>query len=217
MSGRYVKKFLNRYLLFLSVFHTVVLCKKSYLHLTGWIESLKRGYPCDQDGTEIPWMNYTVINILKERLNGDLSLFEFGSGYSTLFYAKRVHNVISIEYDKDWFNFIKERIPNNVSLIFRQKDIDGVYCRSVTEFNQEFDVVIVDGRDRVNCVKQSISVLSCRGVILLDDSQREKYQVAIEVALGNGFKALNLEGLKPTGSGIDRTTILYREGNCLGI
>jgi hypothetical protein len=78
-------------------------------------------------------------------------------------------------------------------------------------------VVVVDGRDRVNCVKQAVSALSPRGVILLDDSQQDKYQEANEFAAAQGFRALDLEGLKATGKGLDRTTLFYRDGNCLGI
>ncbi len=148
-----VKIFLKRFPWSLIAFLRLVLRKKSYLHTTGWVESLKRGYPCDFEGSEIPWMNYPVINILKERLNKNLSLFEFGSGYSTLFYEKLVRDVTSVEYDRDWFYLIKEKTSENVSLLHREKDIDGIYCRAIGEFDKKFDVVIVDGRDRVNCVK----------------------------------------------------------------
>jgi hypothetical protein len=76
---------------------------------------------------------------------------------------------------------------------------------------------IVDGRDRMNRIKQSISALSAKGVILLDDSQRERYQEGIDFAKSKGFKALNFEGLKATGTEVDRTTIFYRVGNCFDI
>lgn len=213
-----LKQILNKRFWFLIVFHRLVL-KKSYLHSTGWIQSIKRGYPCQSDGSEVPWMNYTVTNVLKERLNDHLSLFEFGSGYSTLFYAKLVKNVISVEYDRNWFDLIggRGKLPGNVSLIYREKDIDGMYCRSISEFDQEYDVVIVDGRDRINCVKQAIEKLSKIGVIILDDSERERYLEAIDYATQKGFRALNLEGLKPKGFGMSRTTMLYRQDNCLKI
>lgn len=108
-------------------------------------------------------------------------------------------------------------VPDHVKLIFRAQDVDGEYCRSICSTDEKYDVVIVDGRDRVNCIKQSIASLSPSGVILLDDSQRNSYQEGINFALTNEFKALNIEGLKATGSGIDRTTIFYRKGNCLNI
>jgi hypothetical protein len=212
-----LRHFLKKYLWFMVVVPWLFMWKKSFLHTTGWIESIKRGYPCGKDGSEVPWLNYAVINFLKERLNGDLSLFEFGSGYSTLFYAKLVRNVISVESDKDWFNLIKDKIPDNASLLYKEKDIDGIYCRSITEFNQEFDVVIVDGRDRVNCTKQAIGKLSKAGVIILDDSDRARYCEALEHAKKNKFRILGIEGLKPTGYGYHKTSILYRDDNCLNI
>jgi tRNA A58 N-methylase Trm61 len=171
----------------------------------------------NQKGEPIPWMNYPIINFLEERLNSDMTLFEYGSGYSTLFYASRVKSVVSVEYDMDWFNIMQSQLPSNVNLLYQTKDIDGEYCRKINFDGDRYDVVIVDGRDRVNCVKQSIQALTERGVILIDDSQRERYTEAIVFATEHGFKALSMEGLKPTGSKKDRTTILYKEGNCFGI
>lgn len=218
-------QFLTRHFWFLFVFYRLVLRRKSYLHITGWVESMKRGYPCRKDGTEVPWMNYTVINLLSERLHDGLSVFEFGSGYSTFFYARLAKKVVSVEYDREWYNMMKDRLPDTVSLIYREKDVDGQYCRTVTEDNEPYDVVIVDGRDRVNCVKQAIGCLSKAGVVILDDSERMKYAEAISYATERGFRVLNMEGLKPSGGGIDknagggynRTTILYRDYNCLNI
>lgn len=160
-------------------------------------------------------MNYPVIKLLKERLNKDLDVFEYGSGYSTLFYAKLVRSVISIEYDQDWLELMQPKVPENVLLVAKEKDVDGTYCRSIAEYNQDFDVVIVDGRDRVNCVKQAMTKLSKAGVVVLDDSSRERYQEALEYAEDQGFRLLSIEGLKPTDFGTDQTTFIYRKDNCL--
>ena len=198
-------------------FHSLIQNKESYLYTSGWMQSLEEGKPMDRDGRPMPWMNFPIVKFLEEKLNSDLVIFEYGSGYSTLFYARRVKSVVSVEYDQGWLSKMRALVPDNVELVFREEDIDGEYCRAISSREDKYDVVIVDGRDRVNCVIQSMPCLSERGVILLDDSQREKYQKAISMALSSGFKTLNLEGLKPIGAGIDRTTILYREGNCFGI
>lgn len=72
-----VKTLLMNSFWLLIAFRKLVIGKKSYLHITGWIESLRRGYPCDSEGSEVPWMNYSIISILKERLNNELKLFEY--------------------------------------------------------------------------------------------------------------------------------------------
>ncbi len=60
------------------------------------MKSLETMKPLDADGRPIPWMNYPVIDLLRERLTKDLHLFEFGSGFSTTFYAQLVGHVTSI-------------------------------------------------------------------------------------------------------------------------
>jgi len=162
-------------------------------------------------------MNYAVVAFLERRLNKTLSVFEYGSGYSTLFYARRVRNVISVEYDQAWIASIGPRLPPNASVLFVPDDVDGDYCRAIARSGDSFDVVVVDGKDRENCVKQSMQALSSRGVIVLDDSQRAKYAPAIACAQENGYLTVDFEGLKPTESSWFRSTILYRRENCLGL
>lgn len=198
-------------------FRSLIKNRKSYLYATGWIQSIDAEKPVDKDGNPVPWMNFPIIALLKEKLTSDLRLFEYGSGYSTYFYAGKVNNVVSVEYDQRWHEFVKSNAPSNVTVIYQQQDNDGDYCRVINTLDSEFDVVVVDGRDRINCVKQSLPKLSAKGVILLDDSQREKYEEAITYATDRHFRALNIEGLKATGNKVVRTTILYRDGNCLGI
>ena len=143
--------------------------KDSYLYTTGWIRSLKEYKPVDVNGKPIPWMNFHMIGFLKERFNKNLNLFEFGSGYSTFFYADRVKTVTSVEYDEQWYQRLKTNLPDNVKLISQSDDVDGKNSRIITTLNKKFDAVVVDGCDRVNCIKQSILALSAGGVIILDD------------------------------------------------
>jgi len=214
---RILKKAFPKHFLYCRAYLDLIRNETSYLHITGWMRSLNENKPVEKDGNHIPWMNYSIINFLQNRLKNDFHLFEFGSGYSTSFYASFVQTVTSVEYDESWFAVAKKNKPENVELIYKKKDIDGEYCRIIKSTGRQYDVVIVDGRDRVNCIKQSIENLSDRGVILLDDSHREKYFEGITYAMEKGFRSIWFDGLKPTGRGIYRTTIFYRHNNCFDI
>ncbi len=215
---RFVVRLAPRSYAYHRAFVSLILDKNSYLHTTGWIRSLTEEIPVDSAGHDLPWMNYPVIQFLTPRLSKDLTLFEFGSGYSTTFFAKQVSKVISVEYDEKWFEIIKKRVPDNVRLVYQPQDSDGLYCRTVHTSGEKFELIIIDGRDRVNCLKQSLSALSETGVLLLDDSQRDKYREAFEHAYTHGFRSLDFDGLKPTLFDSHRTTIFYRpDCNCLGI
>ena len=203
--------------LHLWAYRNLIVNGSSYLHQTGWLKSLRSGIPMDREGHELPWMNYPVVRFLEERLSDDLRVFEYGSGYSTVFYARRVRTVVSVEHDEAWLRNIRSRIPMNARIVHCPKDIDGAYCRTVLSTGEKFDAIVIDGRDRVHCMQQSISALTPRGIVILDDSQRPAYRQALDFARHQGFRHLHFEGLKPTGSEIDRTTILYKDGNCLDI
>lgn len=189
----------------------------SFLYETGWMRSLRDGQPCRPDGSPIPWMNYAVVALLDERLQGDLDVFEWGSGASTLYFASRARSVTSVEHDPAWYDRVSRGAPANVRVLLQACDTDGAYCRAIDREPRRYDLIVVDGRDRVNCLMHGLAALSERGVILLDDAQRERYAPAIDHARGLGFRALPLEGAKPLGNRVRRTVLLYRPGNCLGV
>jgi hypothetical protein len=162
-------------------------------------------------------MNYQVVQFLEERLTKDLSLFEFGSGNSTSFYASLVKDVTSVETDEGWLAHVRKSMPANVNLIPFDMNGGGRYCELASLQQHKFDVIVIDAEDRVDCLREAPASLSDKGVIVLDDSQRDAYSGGIEAALKQGFRKLAFEGLKPNGIRAYRTTVFYRDGNCLGI
>ena len=189
----------------------------SYLYRSGWMESKRRGYPCLVNGEEAPWMNYPLIDFLQHRLTSDLRVFEFGGGYSTIFFSRRVAHVTTVEHDHGWLQQLQKTIPANVELIFGDERSERPYCRAIQSTGKVFDVVVVDGRDRVNCVRSAIDCLSPRGVILLDDARRKEHSRAFEAAKHAGFRVLEFAGLKPNATGTHATAIFYRSQNCLDL
>jgi len=188
-----------------------------YLYEIGWIESFKRGIPVDKDGDPLPWVTYSFIDFISERLNKNMDIFEYGSGNSTLWYAKRVNSVISIEHDKKWFEKLKNNIPKNVTINYKKLIYGGEYAKFPKILERKFDIVIVDGRDRVNCIKYSLDVLKSKGVIVLDDSERVIYKDGIRFLIEKDFKRLDFWGISPGLFYKKCTTIFYKSDNCLGI
>jgi hypothetical protein len=162
-------------------------------------------------------MNYHVIQFLEDRLTKDLSLFEYGSGNSTCFYASLVKNVISLEEDEEWYAYVKETMPSNVKLLLFDAGDQGIYCECAGQQDHKFDVIVVDGSERVACLKQAPAALTDQGVIILDDSDYGPHIEGIDYLLGQGFRKLDFEGLKPNSVRAYRTTVFYRSDNCLSI
>jgi hypothetical protein len=193
--------------------------KKGYLEDIGWFKAFDSKSPVDRDGNPIPWVTYSFIDFIKERLNKQHTVFEFGSGNSTYFYAKYAGIVVSVEHDKEWFEKIEksEAKPENSELIFCELVRGGDYCHMPLKLEEKFDIVIVDGRDRVNCCKQAVEALSDNGVVVLDDSERNDYKEGVEFLISKGFKHLLFSGISPGLFYRKSTSVFYKADNCLDI
>ncbi len=188
-----------------------------YFKDIGWIDSYIRRIPIDKDGNPLPWVTYSFIDFISDRLNRRMKVFEFGSGNSTLWYAAYVDHVYSVEHDYKWYKNLKGELPENVSLFHCDLEYDGAYSKFIKRFDQRFDIVIVDGRDRLNCIRNAVDTLKEDGVIVLDDSERECYGSGVDRLAETGFKRLDFWGISPGLFYKKCTTVFYKEKNCLGI
>ena len=190
---------------------------KGYLHEIGWFKSFDNKKPVDGNGNPIPWVTYSFLDFIKTRINKQHTVFEFGSGNSTFFYSKYAGVVVSVEHDKGWYDTILENRPDNSEIIFCELQRDGDYCRMPVKLEEKFDIIIVDGRDRVNCCINALDALSSNGVVVLDDTEREFYKPAVDFLLADGFKQLLFSGISPGMFYLKSTSVFYKVDNCLGI
>lgn len=191
--------------------------KNSYLRKIGWLDSFKAKVPINIEGEAIPWFTYSAISFLDKRVDNDLSIFEFGNGNSTLWWAGKVKSVISCEHDLSWFKKIESKVPKNVKIMHIDFERNGEYCRSILKYEKKFDLVVVDGRDRVNCAKHSVEALTHNGVIVWDNTNRTRYAEGCRFLLDDGFKKLDFDGMSPLNYHNSCTSVFYRQDNCLGI
>lgn len=190
---------------------------QGYLREVGWINSVTASQVTDARNNPLPWLTYPFISFITGRLKPGFRVFEYGSGNSTLYYAGKVLEVDALEHDQDWYLKMKEVLPANASLYFCELTSNGTYSHYAAVTGKQYDIIIVDGRDRVNCCKNSIPALAAGGVIVLDDSERNRYSGGVAFLAESGFKSLDFCGLAPVIDYQKCTTIFYRADNCLGI
>lgn len=191
--------------------------RNSFLYTSGWATSQLHNSPRSGDGEIIPWMNFQIVSLLKARLDTSMTLFEYGCGYSTQFYARHVGKVHSVEHDRAWFEKVRDMVPANVELAHVLKSDDQSYADSIHARGMRFDVVIIDGVHRIKCLTGCFDSVSERGVIIFDDTERRQFSGCVEIARAAGFRSLDFEGIKPASPEFSRATLFYRDGNCLGI
>lgn len=186
---------------------------RSGLRDLGWIESQRTGTSIGANGEPIPWFTYASIFFLDLRVRPEMRVFEYGSGGSTWWWSDRVSEVTSCEHDDEWTAMLTG-LPDSVEILLRP--LGGGYPESIRG-RGPFDIVVVDGRERVESVRECLTELSEEGVVVFDNSDREEYLEGYKMLAGSGFRQLEFRGFGPVNSYIWTTSIFYRPKNCLGI
>jgi hypothetical protein len=184
----------------------------------GWFRSFDEGRPVDADGNPLPWITYGAIEFLSARVRADMNVFEYGSGWGTLWWAARVSRVTSCEHDPVWYDDMARRVPAKVTLIHEPlHGGDGAYARVAARWPGAFDIIVIDGRDRVRCARHSLAALKPSGVFVWDNTDRPRYAPGLSELADRGFRRIDFVGLFPGSTVKSRTSVLYRDGNVLGI
>ncbi len=130
---------------------------------------------------DVPWLTRQAVEILEDRLKpGDVGL-EWGSGRSTIWFARRVAHLTSIEHNDHWYRRIKKMLSDkgidNVELLFAALEAKGEgqpeYVRAAAELPKaSLDFVLVDGRLRDQCTEVALQLIKLGGMLIIDDAAR---------------------------------------------
>ena len=165
----------------------------------------------DKDNNPIPWYTYPAIEYLSQLDFSDKKVFEFGVGYSSLFWAKRALTVTSVEDNPEWYQkWQNEFSADNLTLIHR--DEGETYYNAILEDESKYDVIIIDGKCRAECAKTAVQALNAGGFIILDDSDRVntsvEYQATIETLRQHNLMQIDFFGFCPMNN-YTKTTSLF--------
>lgn len=182
----------------------------------GWLRSYQEQRCVDKQGRPIPWYTYCAIHFLEGRLQSGMRVFEYGCGNSTLWYAERVACVDSVDNDAEWAGKINGVCPSHACVV-RTPGTDEAYVRQVAASGRRYDVVAVDGRNRVACARFAVEWLSEAGVMVFDDAQRPRYAPAFAFLAERGFRRIDFHGVVPMIPDLETTAVLYRPDNVFGL
>lgn len=190
-----------------------------YLYEKGWINSCKGKNAIDKLNQPLPWYTYPFIKFIQGRLNDQLAVFEYGCGNSTLWYCDKVKSIKSVEHDKEWFDVVvnKTKHLKNVQIIYKDIKTNGEYAKEILNSKDFFDIIVIDGMDRINCSKYCLKLLKEDGIIIFDNSDRTEYAEAYNILAEKEFRRLDFWGMGPINTYEWCTSVFYRDKNFLNI
>lgn len=155
----------------------------------------------DMISLDLAWWSYAAIDAVADHLearSGQARVFEYGSGASTAWLGRRAASVHSVEHDAGFHALLDGLLPPLPHVTVRlveavpspsprtpsqRRGHTGLdftdYVTAIDDVDGPFDVVVVDGRARVACVRRALPRLATGGLLVLDNANRAEYSTVV--------------------------------------
>jgi hypothetical protein len=121
---------------------------------------------------------------------------------------------VAFESDTSWFQRVERRAPRNVEITLVDDDLIGLPHWPA---DSVFDVIVIDGMNRLRCAEASIGLLEKDGAVILDDSDQPwspsnsgEYEI-INLFRRQGYKRIDFYGYAPSVIRRHCTSVFFRE------
>jgi hypothetical protein len=159
--------------------------KRSFAHITPrYIVDKARARLNQKIHPDWPWLAADAVRALDSLLwPADIG-FEWGMGRSTLWFARRVKKIVSVEQTREWFEKVRrlarEQGLDNVELVVHEikdpaapVDDDHPYIAEIDRFpDNYFGFILIDGNFRGQCALKALNHLQSHGLLIVDNIQR---------------------------------------------
>lgn len=143
-----------------------------YLYCRVRQELWSRSHPED------PWLTRTAVAFLSEYIRPGDTLVEFGSGRSTMWFARRVGamgKVISVEASQEWQQEVARRLRaagmGQADVQYAENTPEKYVQSAAQRLNGKADAILIDGAVRDACAVWGVSAVKPGGIIVLDNAQ----------------------------------------------
>jgi hypothetical protein len=168
----------------------------------------------ERENPDAPWFVPGAIAYIEQELRPEFVGFEWGSGRSTLWFARQVRHVTSVEGRRSWFEevgnwLVKDDLTGRVTL--HLAEVTSEYGYSMPEIKRyagaiddvddvSLDFIVVDGHFREACLRRVANKLRPGGLLVIDNSE------VVPKSLLDSLRSANTQAWN---NGIWETTVIH--------
>ena len=134
----------------------------------GFLESSRKNIPVNDKNEIMPMYTYPCYEWLNSIDWNDSKVFEYGTGYSTIWWQNKNVDYYAVEDNKQWHDMIEDK--TNIEY----KPGHHKYIESIYKYDFKFDVIVIDGVVRFDCIKPALERIKDDGIIIFDNTDWHK-------------------------------------------
>ncbi len=121
---------------------------------------------------DCPWLTQYVTKFLSSWLRKTDVGLEYGSGRSSIWFARRVKHLTSIEHNFIWYEHVRTELLKhnlaNVNLVYAEEKESYIKIIKKT-LNNSVDFALIDGIYRDECALEAIRKIKPGGLLIIDN------------------------------------------------
>jgi len=178
----------------------------------GYFRSLSGKLAVGEGGDPLPMYTYPAIEYLAAPDFRTARVLEFGSGQSTLWWAKRAARICAVEHDDHWVARLRQAGLGNLDIVFaRREDIrTGAAYLATVPRDRPYDVIALDGLHYYDCAAAVPGLLSEGGIVVFDNA--DYYPRTTALLRAADLIQVDFAGFKPTHTDCQVTSLFLRPG-----
>ena len=172
---------------------------------------MKKWSCLDREGRPIPWYTYPAIEYLASLDLSGMKVLEYGSGNSSLWWAERCKELVSVENDRAWYENIKNSAPVEKPFSYLFETSEQPYVRQPCL--EGADIVIVDGVYRPRCIDwfiESEKNAKTRAALLIFDNSDWYPKTVARLRKALNWIEVDFHGFGPINAYTWTTSIFFR-------
>lgn len=134
----------------------------------GQFRTIKKWECVNEYEEKIPWYTYPAIEYLNNINFENMTVFEYGSGNSSAYWARKAKNVFSVEDNSDWYKKVTAELAENQNVFLCESEAS--YLDAINHVSPKIDVIVIDGVHREKCAKLVSQHLADISLVILDNS-----------------------------------------------
>lgn len=126
-----------------------------------------------ESGLIAPWFTAPCLEWLKKQDISRWVIFEFGCGYSTIWFRLNAGQVMSVDNNEKWARAMNAHFTNDRDeYIFSAMKL---YMSSSLGGRMYYDCIIIDGAWRMECLQNAHGCVTPGGYIIIDNWGQEDF------------------------------------------
>jgi len=171
--------------------------------------------PLDRKRQPCLWYSQSIVDFFGQVDFGGRKVLEFGAGHSTLYWSERAESVVAIEDNKEWYEYLRAKIGENVELEFVDENCTNHYASLE---GRKFDLIIIDcdggPLSRVKSAEWACSSILPGGAILFDNLEMVRWSEPItELFHRKGYSRVDFYGMATAKSRPQCSSVMFK-GDC---